>query len=239
VDGTSLCKVGGSDVPTSHCCNINWGLAMSLPIRVMVVDDHPMVRAGLSTMLRSANGIELVGEASSGQEAIALCAQLAPQVVLMDLKMPAMDGATAATAIRQANREVQIIMLTAFYDPDLVQNAMQAGAIGYLLKTSGSNEITDAIRNAVQRRRTLAPEATEALIQAVQDDGIGEDLTVREKEVLRLMTLGKSNQDIADHMNVALPTVKFHANNIFSKLGTKSRAEAIHMAYKHKLLEKM
>jgi two-component system, NarL family, response regulator LiaR len=212
---------------------------VSLPIRVMVVDDHPMVRAGLTTVLKATSGLDLIAEASSGQEAIELCAVHKPQVVLMDLKMPGMDGATAAGAIRQANRDIQIIMLTAFYDPDLVQNAMQAGAIGYLLKTSGSNEITDAIRNAVQRRRTLAPEATEALIQAVQNESVGEDLTTREKEVLRLMTLGKSNQEIADQMVVALPTVKFHANNIFSKLGAKSRAEAIHIAYKHKLLEKM
>ncbi|MFN3266454.1 MAG: response regulator [Deinococcales bacterium] len=212
---------------------------MSLPIRVLVVDDHPMVRAGLATMLRAADGIELLAEASSGQEEVELCSSLKPNVVLMDSKMPGMDGASAAAAIRQTNRDVQIIMLTAFYDPDLVQNAMQAGAIGYLLKTSGSNEITDAIRNAVQRRRTLAPEATEALIQAVQNEAIGEDLTAREREVLRLMTQGKSNQEIADQMRVALPTVKFHANNIFSKLGTKSRAEAIHMAYKHKLLEKL
>lgn len=212
---------------------------MSLPIRVLIVDDHPMVRAGLGTMLKAANGIELLGEANSGQEAIEMCSSLKPNVVLMDLKMPGMDGASAAAAIRQNNREVQIIMLTAFYDPDLVQTAMQAGAIGYLLKTSGSNEITDAIRNAMQRRRTLAPEATEALIQAVQNDSIGEDLTLREREVLRLITVGKSNQEIADQMQVALPTVKFHANNIFSKLGAKSRAEAIHMAYKHKLLERI
>ncbi len=212
---------------------------MTLPIRVLVVDDHPMVRAGLTTMLKASSGIECVGEATSGQHAIEQTAALKPQVILMDLKMPGMDGATAAAAIRSANREVQIIMLTAFYDPDLVQNAMQAGAIGYLLKTSGASEILEAIRNAMQRRRTLAPEATEALIQAVQNDGIGEDLTTREREVLELMALGKSNQDIANEIKVALPTVKFHANNIFSKLGAKSRAEAIHLAYKFRLLEKL
>ncbi len=212
---------------------------MNLPIRVLVVDDHPMVRAGLTTMLKASSGIECVGEATSGQQAIEQTVALKPQVILMDLKMPGMDGATAAAAIRAANREVQIIMLTAFYDPDLVQNAMQAGAIGYLLKTSGAGEILEAIRNAMQRRRTLAPEATEALIQAVQNDGIGEDLTTREREVLELMALGKSNQDIANEIKVALPTVKFHANNIFSKLGAKSRAEAIHLAYKFKLLEKL
>jgi two-component system, NarL family, response regulator LiaR len=227
-------NLGGSDEPPKH-----FEESVSQAIRVLVVDDHPMVRAGLATMLKAASGIEVIAEASGGQEAIELCAAHKPQVVLMDLKMPGMDGASAAAAIRQANREIQIIMLTAFYDPDLVQNAMQAGAIGYLLKTSGSNEITDAIRNAAQRRRTLAPEATEALIQAVQNESIGEDLTSREREVLRLMTVGKSNQEIADQMQVALPTVKFHANNIFSKLGAKSRAEAIHIAYKFKLLEKI
>ncbi len=215
------------------------GEPMNPPIRVMVVDDHPMVRAGLITMLRANSSIECVGEASSGQQAIELASSLKPQVILMDLKMPGMDGATAAAQIRSSNREVQIIMLTAFYDPDLVQNAMQAGAIGYLLKTSGASEILEAIKNAVQRRRTLAPEATEALIQAVQSEGIGEDLTSREREVLQLMAIGKSNQDIADEIKVALPTVKFHANNIFSKLGAKSRAEAIHLAYKYKLLEKL
>ena len=233
VAGSSLGNTGGSDEPPS----IVGGSGM-MPIRVLVVDDHPMVRAGLTTMLKSASGIECVGEASSGQMAIEQTALLKPQVILMDLKMPGMDGASAAAAIRANNREVQIIMLTAFYDPDLVQNAMQAGAIGYLLKTSGAAEIQEAIRAATQRRRTLAPEATEALIQAVQNDGIGEDLTAREREVLRLMAVGKSNQDIADEIKVALPTVKFHANNIFSKLGAKSRAEAIHLAYKYKLLEK-
>ena len=212
---------------------------MNSPIRVLVVDDHPMVRAGLTTMLKNASGIECVGEASSGKQAIELTESLKPQVILMDLKMPGMDGATAAAAIRSTNRDVQIIMLTAFYDPNLVQNAMQAGAIGYLLKTSGAAEILEAIRNAVLRRRTLAPEATEALIQAVQSDGIGEDLTAREREVLQHMALGKSNQDIADEIKVALPTVKFHANNIFSKLGAKSRSEAIHLAYKYRLLEKL
>jgi two-component system, NarL family, response regulator LiaR len=211
---------------------------MNSPIRVLVVDDHPMVRAGLTTMLKNASGIECVGEATSGKHAIEQTESLKPQVILMDLKMPGMDGATAAATIRSTNRDVQIIMLTAFYDPDLVQNAMQAGAIGYLLKTSGASEILEAIRNAVLRRRTLAPEATEALIQAVQNDGIGEDLTAREREVLQHMALGKSNQDIADEIKVALPTVKFHANNIFSKLGAKSRSEAIHLAYKYKLLEK-
>jgi len=206
-------------------------------IRVMLVDDHAVVRSGLVAFLLAFDDFELVGEAGSGEEAIAICADLRPDVVLMDLVMPGMDGATATRAIRQRCPQIRVIALTSFKEEDLVQGALQAGAIGYLLKNVTADELANAIRSAHVGRPTLAPEAAQALIQAAtQPPAPGSDLTPREREVLALMIEGLNNSEIADRLIVSRSTVKFHVSSILSKLGAASRTEAVALAVQHRLL---
>lgn len=206
-------------------------------IRVMLVDDHAVVRSGLAAFLLAFDDFELVGEAGSGEEAIAICADLRPDVVLMDLVMPGIDGATATRAIRQRCPQIRVIALTSFKEEDLVQGALQAGAIGYLLKNVTADELASAIRSAYVGRPTLAPEAAQALIQAAtQPPAPGSDLTAREREVLALMIEGLNNSEIADRLIVSRSTVKFHVSSILSKLGAASRTEAVALAVQHRLL---
>lgn len=210
-----------------------------LPIRVMLVDDHAVVRSGLATFLLAYEDLELVGEASDGAEALTLCERLHPQVILMDLVMPRMDGAAATKAIRERYPHIQVIALTSFKEDDLVQNALKAGAIGYLLKNISANELADAIRAAHVGRPTLAPEAAQSLIQNTRRENgpaIGHDLTEREREVLKLMSEGLNNMEIADRLVVSLSTAKFHVSNILSKLHVESRTEAVAMALQNKLI---
>jgi len=179
----------------------------------------------------------LVGEAGSGKEAIEKCSALKPDVILMDLVMPGMDGAEATQAIRTQYPDVQVIALTSFKEEELVQNVLQAGAIGYLLKNVSADELADAIRAAHAGQPTLAPEAAQALIQATRRPlEPGFDLTEREFEVLGLMVDGLSNPDIAEKLVVSRSTVKFHVSSILSKLGVSSRTEAVSLALKQKLV---
>jgi len=207
-------------------------------IRVMIVDDHAVVRSGLSTFLMTCDDMELVGEASSGEQAIRLCPQVKPDVVLMDLVMPGMDGATATRLIREQCPEIQVIALTSFKEQELVQGALQAGAIGYLLKDVTADELANAIRAAYAGKPTLAPEAAQALIQATRmpAEKIGFDLTEREHEVLALMVQGLNNNDIADRLVVSRSTAKFHVSSILSKLGAAGRTEAVSIALKNHLV---
>ena len=209
------------------------------PIRVMLVDDHAVVRSGLSTFLMTCEDMELVTEASSGQQALDLCWRIKPDVMLMDLVMPGMDGATATSRIREKCPEIQVIVLTSFKEQDLVQGALKAGAIGYLLKDVSADELANAIRAAYAGKPTLAPEAAQVLIQATRmpAERIGFDLTEREREVLALMVQGLSNHDIAERLVVSRSTAKFHVSSILSKLSSASRTEAVAVALQNKLIK--
>ncbi len=207
------------------------------PIRVMIVDDHAVVRSGLAAFLLAFDDLELVGEAGSGEQALSLCETAHPDVVLMDLVMPGMDGAAATRALREKYPQLQVIALTSFKEQELVQTAMQAGAIGYLLKNVGVDELADAIRAAFAGRPTLAPEAAQALIHAArQPETPFFDLTDREKEVLALMVEGLSNPAIAERLVVSRSTVKFHVSSLLSKMGVSSRTEAVAVALQNNIL---
>jgi NarL family two-component system response regulator LiaR len=207
------------------------------PIRVLLVDDHAVVRSGLSAFLLAYDNLELVGEASSGAEAVQQCEQHAPDVVLMDLIMPGMNGVETTQAIRARWPHIQVIALTSFPEEDLVQGALRAGAISYLLKNVSADELAAAIRSAHAGRSTLAPEATQALIDAAhRPPAPGDNLTTREREVLALMAEGLHNQEIAERLVVSRSTVKTHVSNILAKLDVGSRAEAIALALRQKLV---
>ena len=206
-------------------------------IRVMIVDDHAMVRQGLAAFLKAFDDLELVGEAANGEEVLPLAASVQPDVVLMDLVMDQMDGAAATRAIRQNYPHVQVIALTSFREELLVRKALQAGAISYLLKNVSADELAAAIRAAHMGRSTLAPEAAEALVRAAaQPPERGFDLTARERDVLELMVKGLSNVEIAESLVVSQSTIKTHVSSILAKLGVASRTEAVALAIQHHLV---
>lgn len=207
-------------------------------IRVLLVDDHAVVRSGLAAFMMVFDDLDFIGEASDGREAVGKCADLHPDVVLMDLVMPDMDGATATRLIREQWPDIQVVVMTSFMEDDLVQGAMRAGAISYLLKNASADELVGAIRSAVSGKPTLSPEAAQALIHVSQSapKSTRFDLTDREKEVLALMTEGLNNLEIADRLIVSRSTVKFHVSSVLSKLGAATRTEAVAIALQYRLV---
>ena len=212
-------------------------ISSSQPIRVMLVDDHAMVRKGLATFLKVFEDLQLAGEAESGAAAIKLCGEVLPDVVLMDMFMPDMDGADATLIIRQKYPQVQVIALTSFKEGNLIKKALEAGAIAYLLKDVSADDLVRAIRAAHAGRATLSPEAAQALVEtANQSPTPGLNLTEREREVLALMVEGFNNTQIAGKLTVSPSTIKSHVSNVLSKLGVTSRTEAVTLALRAHLL---
>ena len=207
------------------------------PIRVMLVDDHTMVRHGLATFLKVFDDLQLVGEADNGEAAIELCAKILPDVILMDIVLPKMDGVTAIRAIRKQHPKIQIIALSSFKEGNTIKNALEAGAIGYLLKDISADDLAQAIRAAYTGRATLSPEAAQALVRnANQPPAPVNDLTKRECEVLSLMIEGLNNKQIAEKLTVSPSTIKSHVSNILGKLEVTSRTEAVILALKNHII---
>ena len=210
---------------------------LSQTIRVMLVDDHSMVRKGLALFLKAYDDLELVGEAENGTAAIQLCGEILPDVVLMDMVMPDMDGVAATRKISQKFPQIQVIALTSYKEGDIVRNVLEAGAIGYLLKDVSASELARAIRAAHAGRATLSPDAAQALVQTTnQPPPLDIKLTERELEVLVLMVEGLNNTQIAGRLGVRPSTIKSHVSNILSKFGVESRTEAVTLAFRHNLV---
>lgn len=206
------------------------------PTRVMIVDDHGMVRKGLMAYLKNRSDILVVGEARDGREAVNLCEQFQPKVILMDLLMPEMGGVEATRVIHQRWPQIQIIALTSFQEKELVQDALRAGAIGYLLKNITGDELAKAIRAASAGLPTVAPEVTQSIIMESQNSQPERELTNREREVLALMVEGLTNPKIAERLFITRSTARAHVSNILSKLGVSNRSEAVVLALRERLV---
>jgi NarL family two-component system response regulator LiaR len=204
--------------------------------RIMIVDDHAVVRSGLTAFLSVIPDLEMVGEAENGEQAVVRADLIKPDVILMDLMMPVMDGVSAIRLIKARFPSIQIIALTSFQEDELVQNALKAGAIGYLMKNVSARELAAAIRAAKDGKMTLSPEAAQALVHATQNTAETDDLTEREREVLKWMVEGLNNAEIAERLVVSLSTVKYHISNIFMKLGVDNRVAAVTLAMQKKLV---
>ncbi len=207
------------------------------PIRVMIVDDHLMVRDGLRVFLSVYEDIKVVAEADDGEQAVALCRGVVPDVVLMDLLMPNMDGLDATRRIRSENESIQVIALTSFAEQELVEKAFKAGAISYLLKDVHSDKLAETIREAKRGRSTIDSAAAQALVASAADDlPEGEELTQREREILVLLVDGMTNKEIANQLSLSEGTVRFHVSNILSKMGVSNRTEAVSSALQQGLI---
>ncbi|MFB7639219.1 response regulator [Peribacillus butanolivorans] len=209
-------------------------------IKVLFVDDHEMVRIGVSAYLSAQADIEVIGEADNGLKAVELAMELRPDIILMDLVMPEMDGIEATKRIIEKWPEAKIIIVTSFLDDEKVYPALEAGATSYMLKTSKASEIARAVRSTFQGQSVLEPEVTGKMMEKLrrpQKTQLHEQLTNREMEILLLMTQGKTNQEIADDLFIALKTAKVHVSNILSKLAVQDRTQAVIYAFKHSLVQ--
>lgn len=209
-------------------------------IKLLLVDDHQMVRLGLSSYFSIQDDMEVIGEAEDGQEGVNQALSLRPDVILMDLVMDGMDGIEATKKILAQWPEAKIIIVTSFIDDEKVFPAMEAGASGYMLKTSSASEIADAIRSAYEGDTVFEEEVTQKIIERdhmPQEYLLHDDLTNRETEILQLIAQGLSNQEIADECFITLKTVKTHVSNILSKLDVSDRTQATIYAFKHNLVD--
>ncbi|MFS0637994.1 response regulator transcription factor [Mesobacillus foraminis] len=209
-------------------------------IRVVFVDDHEMVRIGVSSYLSAQPDIEIVGEADNGRTGAELALKLRPDIILMDLVMKEMDGIEATKRIIEEWPEAKIIVVTSFLDDEKVYPALEAGATSYMLKTSKASDIANAVRATYSGQPVLEPEVTGKMMMKMRQKpttDLHEELTEREMEVLLLMTEGKTNQEIADDLFIALKTVKTHVSNILSKLQVQDRTQAVIYAFKHSLVK--
>ncbi|MBX3085617.1 MAG: response regulator transcription factor [Anaerolineae bacterium] len=203
-------------------------------IRVLIVDDHKMIRKGLRTFLAAYQDLKLVGEASTGEEAVLICPEVEPDVVIMDINLPEIDGIEATKRILATYPHCNVLVLTGFTGDDLIQSSIAAGAVGYLLKDIDADVLANAIRSAYVGRATLAPGVIQAL--TAQADTLGDDLTKRERQVLKLIADGLTNAEIAQNLEVRLSTVKFHVSNIMGKLSVGTRTEIATTALRHNML---
>ncbi len=207
-------------------------------IRVLIVDDHDMVREGLRVLLENFDEFDVVADAADGEIGVEMCRRHNPDVVLLDMMMPVMDGVTAAGRIHDLCPDTQIVALTSFDDEHTVQDALKAGASSYVMKNVSVDDLATIIRKAHRGQATLAPEATRVLIHAAtRPPSIGYDLSERELEVLAMMTKGVSNREIGEKLYISSSTVKNHVSSILSKLGAVSRTQAVAMAVEHHLVE--
>jgi len=211
--------------------------ARSGPITVAIVDDHLLVRSGLEAVLALFDDIRLVAEADNGADGVAACRREHPDVVLMDLVMPDMNGVEATRRVLEACPGTRVVALTSFSDEGLIEDTLRAGAIGYLMKNVSADQLADAIRAAHAGRSTLAPEAADVLVRAVSaPKGTGDNLSQREREVLVLMAEGLTNADIAARLVIGVSTVKTHVSSVIAKLGVATRTEACSVAIRRGLV---
>ncbi|NJL54468.1 response regulator transcription factor [bacterium] len=211
-------------------------MATQSPIRILIVDDHAMLRKGLAVFLMSYSDLTLVGEAANGEEALVHCDKLHPDIVLMDLMMPIMGGITATRLIREQHPEIQVIVLTSFGEERLIRDALEAGAISYLFKKVTADDLAKTIRAAHNGFSTFASEVTEILARSItQLHSPFAELTPREREVLALIVKGTGNNEIADALVITVATTKSHVRNILDKLGAASRIEVIAMVLEHNI----
>lgn len=207
-------------------------------IRIILVDDHDMVRRGLAVFLSAFNDMQLVGEAADGYEALALIEDTHPDVVLMDVLMPGLDGIETTRQIKGQYPQIQVLLLSSSSDEDLVKSGIQAGALGYVLKNITAQDLAKAVRDAYRGQSTLSPAAMQALVAVTARPPEPDyHLTEREQELLALLVRGLSNPEIAEYLTISLSTVKFHISSILAKLGASSRTEAVTIALEKHLVD--
>jgi len=207
-------------------------------IKVLVVDDHPLVRQGINVLLDTYDDIAVVGEAENGRKSVEMCKNYKPDIVLMDLIMPEVNGVEATRRILKDNPSVKVVILTSYIDKKLIEDSLKAGATGYVLKNISGDNLVETIRNAYKGKSTLSSEASDFLISNLKNPPSAEyDLTSQEKKIIACLIDGLSNKKIAQKLVLSLSTVKFHVGNILSKLGASSRTEAVSIAIKNKTLQ--